>query len=211
MGAGSVAAACRKALEGGLVPNIDYVGEYRVDWTNALEEGVENPVIHSTFRYAAQLVIADSETGKIETVVAVHDVGRAINPTLCEGQIEGAVHMGLGYALTEDFPTDETAMPTNMTLRQLGILRPKDIPDIEVQLVEVPQRSLRTASRVWGRSALFPPPAQWRRPCMRSMANGGPPPDEPCSTVRAAISGLLSWHSACTRRPSTEPNSDLER
>lgn len=139
MGAGSVAAACRKALEGGLVPNIDYVGEYRVDWTNALEEGVENPVIHSTFGYAAQLVIADSETGKIETVVAVHDVGRAINPTLCEGQIEGAVHMGLGYALTEDFPTDETAMPTNMTLRQLGILRPKDIPDIEVQLVEVPQ------------------------------------------------------------------------
>ena len=139
MGAGSVAAACRKALEGGLVPNIDYVGEYRVDWTNALEEGVENPVIHSTFGYAAQLVIADSETGKIETVVAVHDVGRAINPTLCEGQIEGAVHMGLGYALTEDFPTDETAMPKNMTLRQLGILRPKDIPDIEVQLVEVPQ------------------------------------------------------------------------
>ena len=47
--------------------------------------------------------------------------------------------MGLGYALTEDFPTDETAMPTNMTLRQLGILRPRDIPDIEVQLVEVPQ------------------------------------------------------------------------
>ena len=56
-----------------------------------------------------------------------------------KGQIEGAVHMGLGYALTEDFPTDEQAMPTNMTLRSLGILRAKDIPEIEVILVEAPQ------------------------------------------------------------------------
>lgn len=47
--------------------------------------------------------------------------------------------MGLGYALTENFPTDETGNPTNMTLRSLGILRAKDIPDIEVILVEAPQ------------------------------------------------------------------------
>ena len=59
---------------------------------------------------------------------------------LCEGQIEGSVHMGLGYALTEDFPTDpETGFPTFSTLRQLGILRAKDVPEIEVELVEVPQ------------------------------------------------------------------------
>jgi xanthine dehydrogenase molybdenum-binding subunit len=69
----------------------------------------------------------------------VHDVGRAVNPTLCEGQIEGAVHMGLGYALTEDFPSDERGFPTNMTLRSLGILRAKDVPPIDVQIVECPQ------------------------------------------------------------------------
>jgi xanthine dehydrogenase molybdenum-binding subunit len=139
MGAGSVADACRVALADGCKPNVDYMGEYRVDWTNSLEEGLENPVIHSAFGYAAQLVIADKESGAIEKVVAVHDVGRAINPTLCEGQIEGAVHMGLGYALTEDFPTDDRAMPANMTLRSLGILRAKDIPEIEAILVEAPQ------------------------------------------------------------------------
>jgi xanthine dehydrogenase molybdenum-binding subunit len=139
MGAGSVQDACRVAREGGMEPGVDYVGEYVVDWTNALEDGVENPIIHSAFGYAAQLVIADPETGSIEKVVAVHDVGRAVNPTLCEGQIEGAVHMGLGYALSEDFPTDADARPTNMTLRSLGILRAKDIPDIEAILVEVPQ------------------------------------------------------------------------
>jgi xanthine dehydrogenase molybdenum-binding subunit len=48
--------------------------------------------------------------------------------------------MGLGYALTEDFPSDPaTGFPTNMTLRSLGILRAKDVPAIDVVLVESPQ------------------------------------------------------------------------
>ena len=139
MGAGSVADACRVANEDGRKIGVDYVGEYRVDWTNSLEEDVENPIIHSTFGFAAQVVIADKETGKIEKVVAAHDVGKAVNPLLCEGQIEGSVHMGLGYALSEDFPADDTGRPTNMTLRSLGIIRPKDMPTVEVILVEAPQ------------------------------------------------------------------------
>ena len=139
MGAGGIKAACHVALENECRPGIDYYGEYRVDWTNSLEEGLDNPIIHSTFGFAAQLVIADPATGDIEKVVAVHDVGRVVNPILCEGQVQGAVHMGLGYALSEEFPTDEAGMPTNMTLRSLGILRPKDIPEIEVHLVEAPQ------------------------------------------------------------------------
>jgi xanthine dehydrogenase molybdenum-binding subunit len=139
MASGSVESACEAAIAGGREIGVDYHGEYIVDWTNALEEGLENPIIHSAFGYACQLVIADPETGKIEKVVAAHDVGRAINPLLVEGQIEGAIHMGLGYALTEEFPTDDEGMPTKSTLRQLNIIRPKDMPDVEVILVEVPQ------------------------------------------------------------------------
>jgi aldehyde oxidoreductase len=139
MGAGSVMMACRAAIEGGMEVGIDYEGEWRVDWTNSLYEEVENPLIHAAFGYAAQLVIADRTSGKIEKVVAAHDVGRAVNPQLCEGQVEGSVHMGLGYALTEDFPSDADGRPTNMTLRSLGILRPKDMPEVETILVEVPQ------------------------------------------------------------------------
>jgi xanthine dehydrogenase molybdenum-binding subunit len=139
LGAGAVAAACRVAEEAGRTPGIDHVGEYVVDWTDSLSSGVPRPVIHSTFGYAAQVVIADPRTGGIERVIAAHDVGTAMNPLLCEGQIEGAVHMGLGYALSEEFPTDERGRPVNMTLRSLGILRPKDVPEIEVILVEVPQ------------------------------------------------------------------------
>jgi aldehyde oxidoreductase len=139
MGAGSVAEACKAALADGCRTDVDYEGEWRVDWTNALYEGLENPVIHSAFGYAAQLVVIDRQTGKLEKVVAVHDVGRAMNPTLCEGQVEGSVHMGLGYAFTEEFPADADGRPRNMTLRSLAIIRPKDMPEIETILVEVPQ------------------------------------------------------------------------
>lgn len=139
MVAGAVRSACEHALEGGCSVETDYEGEYVVDWTNSLDSGVEEPVVHSTFGYASQVVIADPRTGAIEEVVAAHDVGTAVNPLLCEGQIEGAVHMGLGYALTEEFPTDAEGRPVNTTLRGLGILRPKDVPVIKVILVESPQ------------------------------------------------------------------------
>jgi xanthine dehydrogenase molybdenum-binding subunit len=139
MGAGAVADACRRARAGGCRPGVDYLGEFRVDWTNSLTDGVEHPVIHSAFGYAAQMVVMDRDSGEIEHVVAAHDVGRAVNPILCQGQIEGSVHMGLGYALSEDFPADAEGRPKNMTLRSLGILRAKDMPPVDVVLIEEPQ------------------------------------------------------------------------
>jgi xanthine dehydrogenase molybdenum-binding subunit len=72
--------------------------------------------------------VIEPDTGRIERVVAIHDVGKAINPLLCEGRSR-AVHMGLGYAMTEEFLSDERGFPTKTTLKSLGILRPKDIPD----------------------------------------------------------------------------------
>ena len=141
MAAGSVREACAAAHAGGCAIGVDYEGEHLVDWTHKIgDPNHPQPIIHSAFGYAAQMAIIDRATGAIEKMVAVHDVGRAVNPLLCEGQIEGSLHMGLGYALTEQFPHDpETGFPTNMTLRSLGILRAKDVPVMEVQLVEVPQ------------------------------------------------------------------------
>ena len=156
MGAGSVAEACQKAVANGCQVGVDYEGEYRVDWTNSMNEGLENPVIHSTFGYAAQLVILDPESGDIERVVASHDVGRAVNPQLCEGQIEGSVHMGLGYALTEGFPADEESRPRNSTLRSLGILRPKDMPEVDVRLIESPQPNAPYGIKGVGEIGLVP-------------------------------------------------------
>jgi xanthine dehydrogenase molybdenum-binding subunit len=139
MGAGAVADACKVARADGCRTEVDYHGEHRVDWTSSIESGVEHPVIHSAFGYASQLVVIDRDTGAVERVVAAHDVGRAVNPLLCTNQVEGAVHMGLGYALTEDFPCDADGRPLVTTLRGLGIIRAKDVPAIDVILVEEPQ------------------------------------------------------------------------
>jgi CO/xanthine dehydrogenase Mo-binding subunit len=99
-------------------------------------EAVLNPTTHLTFSYATQLVILNDE-GRIERVIAAHDVGRAINPRLCAEQMEGGVHMGLGYALSEDFPS-AGGVPHSLALRDLGIVPAKHMPQVDVILIEVP-------------------------------------------------------------------------
>jgi xanthine dehydrogenase molybdenum-binding subunit len=89
---------------------------------------------HTAFGYATQVCILDGE-GRLDRFIAAHDVGRAVNPALCEGQIEGSVHMGLGYALTEDLPT-RNGWPVTYKLREIGVLRARDMPEVEVILVE---------------------------------------------------------------------------
>jgi selenium-dependent xanthine dehydrogenase len=113
-----------------------YHGEYICDFTVPPGTKVDNPVTHMTFGYATQVVILDAE-GRISKVIASHDVGRAVNPLACAQQIEGAVHMGLGYALSEDLPCTE-GRPDSRRLGDLGILRAADMPEVEVILVEVP-------------------------------------------------------------------------
>src|SRR6185312_7469502 len=105
-----------------------YEGDELIDDTTALGKTPRAGLklkTHTAFGFATQLVILDRE-GKLEKVVAAHDVGRAINPALCSGQIEGSVHMGLGYALTEELPCDERGMPVTFSMREIGVLRAKD-------------------------------------------------------------------------------------
>jgi xanthine dehydrogenase molybdenum-binding subunit len=97
---------------------------------------VLNPTTHLTFSYAAQVAILD-EKGMVERVVVANDVGRAINPRLCAEQMEGGVHMGLGYALSETF-TSTRGVPDSLALRDLGIVPAKHMPKVDVILIEVP-------------------------------------------------------------------------
>jgi len=127
----ALAAAPLEALAG-----CEYAGEYVCDITVAPGTPVDNPVTHMTFGYATQVVLLD-RAGRVERVVAAHDVGRAINPMACAQQIEGAVHMGLGYALSEEMPCT-AGRPDSTSMRDLGILKPADMPEVDVILVEVP-------------------------------------------------------------------------
>jgi xanthine dehydrogenase molybdenum-binding subunit len=92
---------------------------------------------HTSYGFATQVVVLDG-AGHLERVVAAHDVGRVVNPALCRGQIEGSIHMGLGYALCEELPC-EGGMPVTHALRELGVLRARDMPATEVILVEEPE------------------------------------------------------------------------
>ncbi|MCM2315099.1 MAG: selenium-dependent xanthine dehydrogenase [Thermoanaerobaculia bacterium] len=111
-----------------------YAGDVLVDDTTAPGATTGEIKTHTAYGFATQLCILDEE-GKLDTFVAAHDVGRAINPALCEGQIEGSIHMGLGYALTEDLPCPD-GMPQSFRLRDIGALRARHMPKTEVILVE---------------------------------------------------------------------------
>jgi xanthine dehydrogenase molybdenum-binding subunit len=92
---------------------------------------------HTAFGLATQVCILD-EDGRVDRFIAAHDVGRAVNPALCEGQIEGSVHMGIGYALTEDLPCED-GHPVTYKMREIGVLRARDMPEVDVILVEDPE------------------------------------------------------------------------
>jgi xanthine dehydrogenase molybdenum-binding subunit len=129
-------------------------GEYVCDFTTAPGTATDDPVTHMAFGFATQVVILDDD-GLVERVVAAHDVGRAINPQQCAGQIEGGVHMGLGYALSEDFPCVD-GRPVLDGLRDLGILRAAHTPEIEVILIEVPDGFGGYGSKGVGEIGLVP-------------------------------------------------------
>jgi len=134
------ATALKAELNGNRIEDLagqEFHGEVVIDWTNKPGEDVANPVTHFAYSWAVQVVILDDD-GRIDRVVAAHDVGRAINPTLIEGQVEGAVHMGLGFALTEEFAV-EGGVPTTNTLKSLGIIPAPRMPDVETIVVEVAQ------------------------------------------------------------------------
>lgn len=115
-----------------------YEGHWACDWTTKAGKETDPRRIqtHYSYSYATQLAVLD-EAGQISTLYAAHDAGRIINPTLFEGQIEGSLHMGLGYAISENFE-QEKGVPKSTRLRKCGILRAKEMPKLVVIGVEVP-------------------------------------------------------------------------
>ena len=112
----------------------EFYGEY-LGKTDPLGADVPNPVSHIAYGYATQVCILD-EDGRIQEIVAAHDVGKAVNPLSVEGQIEGGVVMSLGFALTERYPLTD-CRPT-ARFGTLGLFRANQIPKITPIIVEKP-------------------------------------------------------------------------
>ena len=138
----AVRRACEKlakALQGKTLADLkgqEFYGEYLAA-TDPLGADKPNPVSHVAYGYATQLCVLDKETGRIKQMVAAHDVGKAVNPLSCEGQIEGGVVMSIGYALTERYPIDENCKPT-AKYGTLGLFRAPDVPPVKAIVIDKP-------------------------------------------------------------------------
>ena len=110
----------------------EYFAEF-FDPTDKLGSDKPNPKSHVAYGFATHVVILDNE-GQVKEVYAAHDSGKVVNPTSIQGQIEGGVLMGLGYALTEDFPLKDCVPQAKYGT--LGLMRSNQIPDIHAIYVE---------------------------------------------------------------------------
>ncbi len=134
----------------------EYFATYLVDWTTSHDS--EGEIIsHFSYGYAVHMAILD-ENGKLHSVHAAHDGGRIINPTLFEGQVEGGVVMGMGYALTENYPIKDGKL-TSDRMSKLGLPKAKDVPEIKVIGIECPDNSGPFGAKGVGEIASIPTPA----------------------------------------------------
>jgi xanthine dehydrogenase molybdenum-binding subunit len=148
----------RKDLDAGkklddLIGN-EYRGEWVCNYTHKLGAHVDEPKTHLTYGFATQVVILNDD-GSIKKVIAAHDVGKVINPTLLQGQMEGSIHMGLGYALTEDFVVEGGQIQTD-TIKSIGVLRAHQMPELEFIFIEEPDPETSYGARGVGEIGLVP-------------------------------------------------------
>lgn len=130
----------------------EFYGEFS-GITDKMGSDKKNPVSHVAYGFATQVVVLD-ENGKLKKVVAAHDVGKAINPKNVEGQIEGGVVMGLGYALTEDYPL-KNSVPT-AKFGTLGLLRATAVPEIKAMVIEKNTNDLSYGAKGVGEITCIP-------------------------------------------------------
>ena len=131
------AADLKKALNGvggdlSALEGREFFAEF-FDPTDKLGADKPNPKSHVAYGFATHVVVLDDD-GRVKEVWAAHDSGKVVNPISIQGQIEGGVLMGLGYALTEDFPLKDCVPQAKFGT--LGLMRADQIPDIHAIYVE---------------------------------------------------------------------------
>jgi CO/xanthine dehydrogenase Mo-binding subunit/aerobic-type carbon monoxide dehydrogenase small subunit (CoxS/CutS family) len=134
---------------------LEGTGTYDPPTTPLDDKGQGNP--YATYGFAAQICLADVHldfgTVTLRRFVAAHDLGRAINPTLVEGQIKGGIAQGIGMALTEEFIPGRTENLHDYLIPTCG-----DIPPIEIKIIEDPEHHGPYGAKGIGEPALVPTP-----------------------------------------------------
>lgn len=137
-----------KALDGR-----EFYAEYLAE-TDPFGSDKPHPKSHVAYGYATQVAVLDEKTHKIDRIIAAHDVGRAINPTNVEGQIEGGVIMGTGYALRENYPLKDCKPLSKYG--SLGLFRADEVPDIVPIIIEKPGLDIASGGKGLGEITSIP-------------------------------------------------------
>ena len=115
--------------------------------------------MHFAYCFAAQAVILEvnERTGHVNVlkVIAASDTGKPVNPVAVQGQIEGGIIMGLGYALSEEYKVQRGEIITD-TYGKLGVPRIRITPEIQCLLVENPIDSGPYGAKGMGELPLSP-------------------------------------------------------
>jgi CO/xanthine dehydrogenase Mo-binding subunit len=123
--------------------------------TTPLDGETGQGVPYATYAFASHLalVTVDIRTGEVRVskIVAAHDVGRAVNPLNVEGQIQGGVGMGIGFALMEEFIPGKTS-----SMGEYHVPTSLDMPEIVPIIVEDPEPSGPFGAKGVGEPALIP-------------------------------------------------------
>ncbi|MYF56032.1 xanthine dehydrogenase family protein molybdopterin-binding subunit [Candidatus Poribacteria bacterium] len=106
-------------------------------------------------------VAVDEDTGKVEILryTATQDAGKAIHPSYVEGQIQGGVVQGIGWALNEEYIYNEEGAMTNASFLDYRMPTCLDLPMIDTVIVEVPNPGHPYGVRGVGEVPIIPPPA----------------------------------------------------
>ncbi len=132
-------------------------GEGRYDPPTTALDAKGQGIPYATYGFAAQVAEVEVDTAlatvKVRRIVAAHDVGRAVNPTLVEGQIHGGIAQGLGLALMEEFIPGRTENLHDYLIPTVG-----DMPEIVVHLIEDPEPEGPYGAKGVGEPALIAAP-----------------------------------------------------
>lgn len=133
-------------------------GYFKAETTTIdMETGQGNPYWPYTFGAQRVTVEVDDETGKVDVieVVAINDAGKIINPVAAEGQAEGGVAMGIGYALMEEIEVNKGFIK-NKNFSDYIIPTSKDIPHIETHFIEALEETGPYGAKGIGEPVMIP-------------------------------------------------------
>lgn len=139
--------------------NVNHSGPIRVEYTGSIEDNA------LAFGCTFVDIEVDIKTGEIEIneIYNIHDSGKILNPILAEGQVQGGMSMGLGFAMYEELLFDKKGKPLNNNLLDYKLMTILDTPDLKTDFVETIE-----PTSAYGNKCIGEPPTIPEGPALRN-------------------------------------------